>query len=117
MPVRVEGDSMSPTLPAGALVVVGAVRGWIATGAVVVVRRPDGSEHLKRVAAVPGDRFVARDGTAVTLGPDEYAIVGDNRSGSTDSRHYGPVSRNEIVALARACYWPPRAWRWFPSGR
>ena len=75
---------------------------------VVVVRRPDGSEHLKRMVATPGERF-----EGALLGDGEYAVAGDNRNASTDSRHYGPVRRDEIVAVARFCYWPPRAWRFF----
>ncbi len=34
-----------------------------------------------------------------TLGDDEYFVLGDNRSRSTDSRHYGPVHREAIVGL------------------
>jgi len=110
-PVRVAGDSMSPTLPAGALVAVFPVRGAPHLGAVVVVRRPDGTEHLKRVAATPGDRFERPGGDGFVLGPDEFAVVGDNLGASTDSRHYGAVRRGDIVAIARACYWPPRCWK------
>jgi signal peptidase I len=99
---------MSPTLRAGSLVAVSPLRGAPQPGAIVVVRRPDGTEHLKRIAALPGERF----GEAA-LGPGEYAVLGDNRDASTDSRHYGPVRRDELVAIARFCYWPPRAWRVF----
>lgn len=116
-PVRVEGDSMMPALPAGAFVGVSAGRQRIARGAVVVVRRPDGIEHIKRVVGVPGDPFQGKDGRATTLGPHEYAVAGDNSAASTDSRHYGPVRREEIVAVALVCYWPPRAWRWLRAGR
>lgn len=66
-------------------------------GAVVVVRRPDGSEHLKRIA----ERW--EDGT--------FFVLGDNPAASTDSRQYGPVLREDIVAIARLCYWPPRSWK------
>ena len=108
---------MTPALPAGAFVAVSAGRGRIARGAVVVVRRPDGHEHIKRVVGVPGDGFVPEDGGAISLGPDEYAVAGDNSAASTDSRHYGPVTRGEIVAIARVCYWPPRSWRWLRPRR
>jgi hypothetical protein len=79
------------------LVAVSPLRGDPPVGAVVVVRRPDGSEHLKRVAEVHAD------GT--------YVVLGDNPSSSTDSRHYGPVERKDIVAIARLCYWPPARWK------
>jgi nickel-type superoxide dismutase maturation protease len=95
-PVRVEGDSMSPTLPVGALVAVSPVEGDVPVGAVVVVRRPDGTEHLKRVAF---------------HGDDGYVVLGDNPAASTDSRQYGPVKPEDVVAIARFCYWPPRAWK------
>jgi len=110
-PVHVEGESMAPLLPNGALVAVAPLRDAPQLGAIVVVLRPDGSEHLKRVVAGPGERFVGPAGLTVTLGPDEYAVMGDNRGASTDSRNYGPVAQRDIVAVARVCYWPPRAWR------
>jgi len=100
-PVRVEGGSMSPTLPVGALVAVSRVRADPEVGAVVVVRRPDGSEHLKRIAS--------RDGA-------EYFVLGDNAEASTDSRHYGSVRRQDIVGIARFCYWPPSAWKLLRPG-
>ena len=101
---------MEPTLPAGSLVAVSRLRGEPSYGAVVVVRRPDGSEHLKRIVGTPGDRVLFEAGET-TLGPRRFAVAGDNRSRSTDSRHYGPVSREDVVAVARVCYWPPRSRR------
>lgn len=88
---------MSPTLPRGSLVAVSPLRGDPPVGAVVIVRRPDGTEQLKRVAEA------RTDGT--------YVVLGDNPPASTDSRDYGPVERKDIVAIARACYWPPGSWK------
>ncbi|OGH73813.1 MAG: signal peptidase I [Candidatus Magasanikbacteria bacterium RIFCSPHIGHO2_02_FULL_51_14] len=34
---------------------------------------------------------------SVTLGPDQYFVLGDNRGASFDSRRFGPVGRNVIV--------------------
>ena len=36
----------------------------------------------------------------VTLGPDEYFCLGDNRPVSNDSRNLGPFSKDRIVAVA-----------------
>lgn len=113
-PVRVEGVSMAPTLPDGALVAVGPVRSRARVGSVVVVRRPEGSEHLKRVVATAGEWFRREDGSTSIVPSGNVAVVGDNRDGSTDSRHYGPVRREDVLAVARFCYWPPRAWRRLP---
>lgn len=93
-----------------------------------------GCDFIKRVLAVPGDTIEVRDnhiyvnGVAlaeeyippdfetlpgaytrngpVTLGPDEYFCVGDNRPYSSDSRAWGPVTRDLIVGKAFFRYWP-----------
>lgn len=42
----------------------------------------------------------------ITLGPNEYFAVGDNREHSSDSRAWGPITRDEIVGRAFFRYWP-----------
>jgi len=61
----------------------------------------------------------------ITLGDDEYFMVGDNRNNSHDSRRFGPVQRSEITGEAFAVAFsftdnkmfalpPDPAWeRWF----
>ena len=104
---------MEPTLPAGAFLAVSTATTDLRVGTIVVVRREGGREDVKRIAAGPGEHFVLANGADLTLGPGEYAVIGDNAVASTDSRHYGPVTRDEILDVARFCYWPPRAWTWF----
>ena len=43
-------------------------------------------------------------------GPDEYLLLGDNRSESPDSRTFGPVNKTLILGRVWFRYWPPRTW-------
>ena len=96
-------------------------------GDVVVFRYPrDPSEFfIKRIVGMPGDTVDVKDGGVtitnqdhaggvvleetyldqpvtignkhVTLNPDEYFLLGDNRGSSLDSRNFGPVKEEYIV--------------------
>lgn len=94
---------------------------------VVVFRPPTNKDHvfMFRVLALPGERITLRDskieinGTdlsipgkivysslasghlatynSITLGVDEYYLVGDNVAGANDSRFLGPIPREAIM--------------------
>lgn len=89
---------------------------------------------IKRVVALPGDRISIRNGhvirngkreqdsyiapcaggsacdlpQTITIPPDHYFMMGDNRGESDDSRYWGPVPRKWIIGGAFATYWPPK---------
>ncbi len=44
----------------------------------------------------------------ITIPPDHFFMMGDNRGESDDSRYWGPVPRDWIIGKAFATYWPPR---------
>ena len=75
---------------------------------------------MKRVVGVPGDTLQILNGklyrnnkpldepfstieysgvleTELTLGIDEYFIIGDNRNNSFDCRMFGPIKESEIT--------------------
>jgi len=55
-----------------------------------------GAEHT-----VPGvTRF------PVTLGKDQYWMMGDNRNNSGDSRYNGPITKEMMVGKALFTFWP-----------
>lgn len=90
--VVVHGVSMVPTLaPGDRLVVVRTRR--LRRGDVVAVRDPRHTGRLlvKRVAAV---------------GAGEVVVHGDNPPASTDSRHFGPVPRRDVVGRVVRRYAP-----------
>ena len=75
-----------------------------------------GDLAIKRVAARPGDWVPFADGW-LQLGDDEAWLVGDasdervQEAGyppPVDSRRYGPVTVDALVARAWFRYWPPR---------
>lgn len=78
-----EGTSMNPTLRDGEVVLVDR-NAEIEVGDIVVARHPieQDSEVVKRVQRI-NDR-------------GHYYLVGDNLDDSTDSRHYGAVTREYI---------------------
>src|SRR5882672_1055218 len=95
---------------------------------VVVLRDPvDNGFAVKRVIATAGDCVCLKEGKVfvngcrlvepylasgmptfpyltekeqpITLGKDQYFVLGDNRKNSADSRTYGPVPRRSILGL------------------
>jgi signal peptidase I len=89
---------------------------------------------IKRIVAGPGDRVSIQGGhvilngkrqnepfarfsgcsagdcdfpKTITVPPDHYFMMGDNRGASDDSRFWGPVPKSWIIGDAFATYWPP----------
>lgn len=59
----------------------------------------DESEYLPFSVFTPGN-------IQVTLGEGEYFVLGDNRSSSSDSRHWGPLPEEDIVGRVIFRAWP-----------
>lgn len=116
--MSVADRSMAPAIePGDWLLVDPTVARWPRRGAVVVFREP-GSEVLaiKRVVARPGD-WIRFAGGWLRMGPDEAWLLGDatddelraaGSGGPIDSRRYGPVPEERLVARAWLRYAPLR---------
>ncbi|MGZ4691981.1 MAG: signal peptidase I, partial [Acidimicrobiia bacterium] len=50
--------------------------------------------------------FVAQCFPVGKIPPNEYFVMGDNRSNSRDSRYFGPIRRSEIVGRVFVRVWP-----------
>ncbi len=73
--VRVRGDSMAPTIPDGALVLVNAAEMQVSREGIYAFSR-DGEAYIKRIVPVGGNG----DGR-----PDALVIVSDNPSGQSET--------------------------------
>jgi signal peptidase I len=56
----------------------------------------DGREKLLEEPYLPKNTYTPGD-ISITLKPDEYFVLGDNRLYSSDSRMWGPVKREAII--------------------
>lgn len=90
-----------------------------------------GGIFVTRVIGLPGESIVTANGLVLvdgrplrepyaasigsdtrrtgptTIPADNYFLMGDNRSLSCDSREYGPVPRDRLIAQVLFRYWPP----------
>ncbi|MBI2220836.1 MAG: signal peptidase I [Acidobacteria bacterium] len=123
VPVRTYGPSMLPTYASGSFHIVNrsayGYRGP-ARGDVVAVRLAGWRVvYVKRIIGLPGERIAIRDGIVfvdgraidepyvvrrgewnvpeLTLGPDEFFVVGDNRGMRMDQHEFGRVKRERIA--------------------
>ena len=95
-----------------------------------------GEEFIKRIIGLPGEKITIKEGNIHINGqkleesyladylrtpdgpflreraeimtpPDNYFVLGDNRTSSSDSRVWGFVAKEKITGRAWVVYWPP----------
>lgn len=131
--IRVEGNSMEPSLHNGEFVVVNRLAYRThppERGDIVVFHFPLDHDRrfIKRVIGEPGDVVRIQDGRVQingellhepyisspphyqgewSVGQDQVFVLGDNRNNSSDSQNWGMLPMNEIIGKAVLVYWPP----------
>ena len=135
VPVQVKGESMQNTLMNKEIVIATKfdyLKGDFNRRDIVICHYPGRGSTLfiKRLIALPGDTVEMRAGQLwvngelvdesaidmntpfttslgpITLGEDQYFVMGDNRGNSNDSRSVGPLSRDMILGHVQRVVYP-----------
>ena len=72
---------------------------------------PDG--YMLDESAYLAPSVVTTDMRPITLGPDQYLVLGDNRMNSLDSRVFGAVNKGLIVGRVLLRAWPLPRMEWY----
>lgn len=128
--VNVEGVSMEPTYKTGDVLLINRLDKTPERGEIVTFYRGN-DKLIKRTIAIPGDTITIKgssvfvngekikedyineetfdggglESNVLTLGEDEYFMMGDNRNHSTDSRYFGVVTKDKIIGTKLIDLW------------
>lgn len=125
-PVMVSGSSMYPNLKGKEILILYKL-GKIDRYDVVVLNGLEDDHYIKRVYGLPGEKIkieeskvyvndkvitdefsygLTSDYEEITLGSDEYFVLGDNREVSLDSRKIGAIKKKNISGTSSLIIWP-----------
>ena len=135
-PFIVEGPSMDNNFRNGEIILVDKISYRLhppIPGEVVIFKAPRSpqDDYIKRLIGMPGDKVSVKGNIVtvngkiinqlflsesakvnsdldleVTVGPNEYFVLGDNRPHSSDSREWGDVPQKNIIGRAVVSLYP-----------
>ena len=127
-PIIVDGESMVPTLDGNEIMLLKKYdKNYERFDVVVVSKSVEGDNLIKRVIGLPGETIRYKNNNLyindeiiedtygygetsnfveITLGSDEYFLMGDNREISLDSRILGVIKKHEIEGTAGLIIYP-----------
>jgi signal peptidase I len=123
----VPGGSMAPAIQPGDRITVDTRGGTPNRGEIWAFHGPN-STLIKRVIGLPGETIEVADGrvlidgkaldepylaspmtytmSPISLGPDQYFMLGDSRNASADSHVWGPLHKSKFIGRAETRFWP-----------
>lgn len=75
---------------------------------------PEGAE-LEENYLADGIRTYSQSEEIISLGADEFFVLGDNRSSSKDSRSFGPVEKSYFIGRVMLRGWPFSRFNFFQA--
>ncbi|MFA6466849.1 MAG: signal peptidase I [Patescibacteria group bacterium] len=132
-PFYVEGASMEPNFYQNEYLIIDEISYRFNAkerGEVIIFKNPKDTKSyfIKRIIGLPGETVSVENGKvfvggeqldepyienfssdthlAVTLGENEYFVMGDNRTNSLDSRQLGPIHKDYIIGRVWIRGWP-----------
>jgi len=96
--VRIQGNSMSPTLENGSFALADKYLHKLFTihKDNILLLEVDGKEVVKKIVGFPGEKIVIED-KIIKLQNNEIFVLGENLPESIDSREYGPLKVTNIT--------------------
>lgn len=131
-PHRIKGESMVPNFADGELMLTQKIGYYFSKpqrGDVVVFVAPVSGklDFIKRIIGLPGEKIRIDDGVVyvdgeklnepyetqktqgnmeISLGENQFFVLGDNRASSSDSRSFGPIDKDSIKGKSWIVYFP-----------
>ena len=86
----------------------------IQNGAIYINGKKLSEPYIRDITSLTSTQYL-QEGVETTVPEGYFFVMGDNRTGSMDSREFGPIAENVIIGHAILRYWPLPALGLVPS--